>query len=150
MRRMAAIGAGALAAIVLVAQIATADPASMEAGPALTYRHVLNIALTEARDSADHHPKRIEMATGLLKDAVKVMDPTSGLGPVIDGRQVVDMVVMHGYFHVNAPHPSHSRIAPGKVMELIIGAHTGFVQARSLGNKVPVPLSHLGRVTRLR
>lgn len=139
----------AVIAIVLLAQAALAAPASPETAPVLTHEQVLRIALREAEQSRDPHPKRIEMASGSLKDATSVMDPTSELGPAIDGQEVVDLVVMHGYFHVNGSPPPGDQIAPGKVMELIIDIQTGSVAGLSLSNREPVPLSHLGPVTRL-
>jgi hypothetical protein len=138
-----------LVALALVAQIATADTASLKSTPELTHKQVLEIALREARHSADPHPKRIEMATCSLRGARHVMEPREWLSSAT-GMETVDLVVMHGYFHIDASHPPHSRIAPGKVFELIIGAHTGFVQARSLSDRVPAALSHLGPVTHLR
>jgi len=151
MKRVALTAAGALvAATVLVAQVAVADPASQTTGAVLTHRQVLQIALREARQSRDPHPKRIEMASGSPRKAMRVMDPTGSLGSGVDGEGVVDLVVMHGYFHINAHPPRGRSIAPGKVMELVIDAHTGFVGGRSLSNEEPVALSHLGPVTRLR
>jgi hypothetical protein len=151
MKRVALTAAGALvAATVLVAQVAVADPISRTADPVLRHRQVLRIALREAEQSQDPRPKRIEMATGSLRNAASVMDPTDRLGSGAGGEEVVDLVVMHGYFHINGSPPRGHSIAPGKVMELIIGAHTGFVEGRSLSNEEPVALSHLGPVTRLR
>jgi hypothetical protein len=147
---MALSGMLILTAIMLLTQVALAAPASPETTPVLTHEQVLQISLREAEQSMDPHPKRIEMASGSLKDATSVMDPASELGPTIDGQEVVDLVVMHGYFHLNGSPPPGRSIAPGKVMELIIDIHTGSVGGLSLSNKEPVPLSHLGRVTRLR
>jgi hypothetical protein len=150
MRGIAAIGLGILAAAVLVAQIAVAQPASPEMGHVLAHRQVLQVALARAKRAGDPHPKRIEMASGPLKDAMSVSDPTSGLGPAVDGEELVDLVVMHGWFHVNGSPPRGRHIAPGRVLEVIVDAHSGFVQGLSLGNRLPVSLSRLGEVTRLR
>jgi hypothetical protein len=150
MKRPSVIGAGILVAIMLAAHVASADPASQETGPVLTHKQVLQIALTEAKRSADPHPKRIEMASGSLKVATSVTDPTGRLGSGVNEKEAVDLVVMHGHFQVNGSPPLGRHIAPGKVLELIVGAHTGFVQELTSGNDVPVPLSHLGPVTRLR
>jgi len=90
------------------------------------------------------------MVSGSLRAATGVTDPTGGLGSAVNGQEVVDLVVMHGYFHVNGSPPRGHHIAPGKVLELIIDAHTGFVQGLTLSDEVPVPLSQLGPVTRLR
>jgi hypothetical protein len=35
------------------------------------------------------------------------------------------------------------------VLELVIDAHTGAIEMRSLRNRVPVPLSRLGQVRRI-
>jgi hypothetical protein len=151
MKRFALTVAGALvAAIVFIAQIATADPASQTTGAVLTHRQVLQIALREAERSMDPHPKRIEMASGSPRAAMSVMDPTGRLGSGVNEEVVVDLVVMHGYFHINGSPPPGRSIPPGKVMEFIIDAHTGLVAARSLSNREPVALLHLGPVTRLR
>jgi hypothetical protein len=146
--RIAVIGLAVIASVVLVVQMAAADPASQKSGSVLTHKQVLEIALKEAKSSRDQHPKRIEMATGSLGAAMKVMDPQGISGSVMTSPELVDLVVMRGYFHINGPHPRGSPIQPGKVLCLILSAHTGFVEARSLSNKVPA-LSHLGRVTRL-
>ncbi len=143
------IGLAAIVAVALIAQMAGADPASRESGRVLTHKQVLDIALREAAHSEDPHPKSIEMATGSLGAAAKVMEPGAVGGSVLTNPELVDVVVMRGYFHINGSPPRGSHIAPGKVLCLTISAHTGFVEARSLGNKVPV-LSHLGPVTRLR
>jgi hypothetical protein len=142
-----AIGSTIVLGLAFTAQVATANPVAAETGPVLTHEQVLHIALTEADNSQDAKPKRIEMATGTLSGAMHVMD--SGASGIPEGDKDVDLVVMRGYFQINAPEPRGSVIPPGKVMCLIIDAHTGFVQARSLGDKAPL-LSHLGRVTRLR
>jgi hypothetical protein len=146
--RTTVIGLVAIAAVALVVQMAAAAPASQKSNHVLTHQQVLHIALREAVNSRDPHPKRIEMATGSLGAAIKVTEPNATSGSVLTSPELVDLVVMHGYFHINGPHPRGSRIGPGKVLSLILSAHTGFVEARSLGNKVPA-LSHLGRVTRL-
>jgi hypothetical protein len=142
--------AATLTMALLATQMAEGEPTPQATGPEISHKQVLHIALVEARNSADKHPKRIEMASGTLKDATSVTDPAGGLGSAVNGEEPVDVVVMHGYFHVNGSPPRGDSIAPGKVLELIIDAHAGFVQGLSLSDNVPVPLSHLGPVTRLR
>jgi hypothetical protein len=145
------VGVCILAAIMLAASIATASSTSPQAtGVALTHEQVLQIALREARRSRDPHPKRIEMATGSPAVAMSVMEPTIKSATGVGGGEAVDLVVMHGYFHIDASPPPGRRIAPGKVIELMIGAYSGSREARSLSDRVPVPLSELGPVTRLR
>lgn len=147
--RVNVVGLAAIVAAALFAQIAVADSTSRESGSVLTHKQVLDIALREATKSRDPHPKRIEMASGSMGAAIKVEEPQAVSGSALTNPELVDLVVMRGYFHLDASHPRGGRIAPGKILELIIAAHTGFVEGRSLGNEVPV-LSHLGPVTRLR
>jgi hypothetical protein len=129
--------------------MAAADPASQESGSVLTDKQVLDIALVQAAHSRDPHPKRIEMATGSLGAALKVTEPRAITGSATTSPELVDLVVIRGHFHIIGSPPLGRHIAPGRVLELIIGAHTGFIESRSLGNEVPV-LSRLGPVTRLR
>jgi len=142
-----AIGSALVLGLAFTAQSTAANPVSSQTGPVLTHEQVLHIALTEAGNSQDPHPKRIEMATGTLSVAMRVIESGASTSPA--GDEAVDLVVMRGFFHINASHPRGRSIPPGKVMCLILNTHTGFVEARSLGNKVPF-LSHLGRVTQLR
>jgi hypothetical protein len=143
-----AAGLATAAAIALGMQLAAAAPAS-PAGSPLTRAQVLHIALTEAKDSQDPHPKRIEMVTGTLASAEQVLEAKDTPGSLQSNSESVDVVVMRGHFHIDAPHPRGHPIGPGKVLGLILDAHTGSVEVRSLSDVVPA-LSHLGRVTRLR
>jgi hypothetical protein len=149
MRLAFKVFAGTLTLIVLATQAAAATSASQATGSELTHKQVLQIAITEASRSRDPNPKSIEMASGTQGAAMKVIEP-GGTGSALSSQLPVDLVVMHGYFHVVGSPPRGRSIAPGKVLELMIDAHTGFVLELSLGNKVLVPLSHLGPVTRLR
>jgi hypothetical protein len=146
MSKAIAIGSTVVLGLALTAQSLAANSVLPETGRLLTHEQVLHIALTEADNSQDPSPKRVEMATGALSVALHVTDSGAGTGQA--GNEVVDLVVMRGYFHINAPHPRGQSIPPGKIMCLILNAHTGFVEDRSLGSKVPL-LSHVGRVTRL-
>jgi len=139
-----------LAMGMLVLPAAGADPVSLASGAVLSNKQVLHIALGVAARSAEPHPKRIEMASGSLKDATSVTDPTGGLGSIENANEEVDLVVMHGYFQIDGSPPHGRSIAPGTVFALIINAHTGTIQEISLANRLPVPLSRLGPVTRLR
>jgi hypothetical protein len=157
MRRVSANGFAALvigfAALVMVVLVAAAAavPAS---GTRLTDAHVLEIALRVAKADGDAHPTRIELASGRLKAAVKVFDPhahptAAGLKALGGARSIVDLVAMHGRFTSHGPHPHNAPEPKGRVLELIMNAHSGTVFAVSLGPKVRVPLARLGRVTRL-
>ncbi len=149
MRRVIVTYAASLAAIALVAQMAAAAPASQPTGSELTHKQVFHIALVEASRARDPRPKRIEMASGTQGAAMKVMEPR-GEGSALSSQLPVDLVVVHGYFHVIGSPPRGDHIAPGKVLELMIDAHSGFVLGLSLSDTVPVSLSRLGPVTRLR
>jgi hypothetical protein len=145
MRKVAAASVGALTAIVLAASIAAASSISPPAtSVALTHKQVLQIALREARHAADPHPKRIEMATGPLGVALKVMG-----GGATASEEPVDLVVMYGHFKINAPSPRNHPIGPSHVLQLIITAYSGSIEARSTAAP-GAPLSQLGPVTRLR
>jgi hypothetical protein len=151
MTRLLAIGSAALGALVLAA----AAPASSASQARLSHAQVLKIALRVARADGDARPTRIELASGRLEVAVKVFDPRAhptahGLKALGGARSIVDLVAMHGRFASHGPHP-HNRLEPkGRVLELIMNAHSGTVFGVSLAPKVPVPLSRLGHVTRLR
>jgi hypothetical protein len=144
MNRIVTVGVGVVAVVVLLAQLALANPAARMASAVLTHAQVLKIALGEARDSADSHPKRIEMATGPLSVAMKVMG-----GGTASNEEPVDLVVMYGHFKINAPSPRGHPIGPSHVLQLIITAYGGSVEARSTGAP-SASLSQLGPVTRLR
>lgn len=117
----------------------------------MTHKHVLNIALTAAKDSQDPDPIRIEMATGPLKRAWHVLEPEAKFGTLENAKEVVDLVVIHGYFHLSGTHPPPGHeVKPGKIMCLILNAQTGMLRGRSLSDAMPLPLSRLGRVVRLR
>jgi hypothetical protein len=148
--------AHAFAAAALGAASLAAAPAPAAAKSKLLSRaQVLKIALRVARVEGDAHPTRIELASGRLKAAIKVFDPhahptSAGLKALGGGKSTADVVAMHGRFTSTRPRPHNARAPKGKVLELIFSAHSGTVFALSLGPKVPVPLSRLGHVTRLR
>jgi hypothetical protein len=122
----------------------------------LTQAQVLQIALSEAKSNGELHPSRIMTASGRLKKALKVFDPQSGITPygiaLFGGANTpVDLVALYGHFtHYGAKLPPFTRRPRGRVIELIVNAHTGDVLAFALLNKLRAPLSRLGRVSRLR
>jgi hypothetical protein len=137
--------------------------AALAASPALGFTNgkrlgpaqVLKIALRVANADGDPHPSRIELASGRLKAAVKVFDPhahptPAGLRALGGAKSTVDVVAMNGHFTSAGSHPRFKPQPKGKVLELIMNARSGVVFGVSLGPKVRVPLSRLGRVTRLR
>lgn len=143
----------ALLALIALGLAATPTFASARAKQ-LTHARVLAIALRIAKLDGDAHPSEIAAASGRLEEAIKVFDPhahptPSGLKALGGASSVVDLVAMHGHFTSNGP--PHNRPEPkGRVLELIFSAHSGTVFAVSLGSRVPVPLSRLGHVERLR
>lgn len=151
LRHLAAIGSAACGTLVL----ATATPARATPRRPLNHAEVLKIALRGAKADGDAHPTSIELASGPLNAAVKVFDPrahptAAGLRALGGAKSVVDVVSMRGHFTSHGPHP-HNRPEPkGKVLELIMNAHSGTVFGVSFAPKVPVPLSRLGHVMRLR
>jgi hypothetical protein len=133
-----------------IALVPASAHASLAAPKLLTHEQVLQIALKQARSANDPSPTRIEMASGPLKKALRVMGESGAQNPGIDPGVQVDLVVMHGVFHINAPHPPNHLIGGGKVIELILDAHTGTVFDRYQGDRAPSSLRQLGPVTRLR
>ncbi|HEV2980615.1 MAG TPA: hypothetical protein VGX51_04225 [Solirubrobacteraceae bacterium] len=121
----------------------------------LARAQVLKIALRVAKADGEARPTRIELASGKLKAAVKVFDPrahptAAGLRALGGAKSAVDVVAMRGHFTSHGPHPHNKPEPKGRALELIMNARTGTVFGVSLGPKVPVALSRLGHVTRLR
>jgi hypothetical protein len=145
-----ALGAAALAALTFAASQAGAATIAKPLGHA----QVLKIALRLAKLDGDSHPSQVMLASGHLQKAVKVFDPAAhptrlGLEKLGGAKSLVDLVAMRGHFTSSGPHPIHTPKPKGKVLELIMNAHTGAVFGVSLGPKLRVPLSRLGPVTRL-
>jgi hypothetical protein len=141
---------------------ATDAPASLGATSELTLSQVHTIALRQAAQARDAHPSSITMASGSLRRASRVMDPSGILFPEptpeeeAQLRSTFDLVVMRGrFFPVHSerppsrPHHAH-HASPVAVIELLIDAHAGFVDGRYFGDTEPAPLARLGPVTRLR
>ena len=108
-----------------------------------------------AKAWGDRHPRDIRFATGTLEDAMAVFEPQairnpniSPNGPAAEGGadSEVDLIAVWGKFHANVSVPRGAKAPKGTVMELIVDTHSGFVEMRSLGDRLPAPLSRLGRV----
>src|SRR5690554_4353956 len=141
MGRLSALGAAALGALAL-----GAAPAGAAKGAPLRLSNaqVLRIALRVAGADGDAHPTGIAFARGRLAPAVRVFDPRAhptarGLKALGGARSVVDLVAMHGRFKSKGSHP-HS----GRVLELIMNAHSGEVFGVSIGPTLLAQLSRLG------
>jgi hypothetical protein len=142
--------------IALTVLVSSSAPASGSSAPKmLSGAQVLKVALHVAKLDGDARPSELAVASGPLEKAVKVFDPhahptKAGLEKLGGAKSLVDLVAMRGRFTSRGPHP-HNRPEPkGRVLELIMSARSGVVFGVSLGPKVPVPLSRLGSVTRLR
>jgi hypothetical protein len=125
------------------------------ASPLLTPAQVLKVTLRVAKADGDAHPSNIMLASGRLARAVKVFDPhahptAAGLRALGGAATRVDLVAMHGRFTSHGPHPHNTAEPKGRVLELLLNAHTGIVFGVSLGPKLAAPLSRLGAVTQLR
>jgi len=123
------------------------------------------MALHVARSYGVRHPKDILEASGQLVVADEIFEePEPGFPPNPESPAIrkaeteiedeeggpnrrVDLVAMRGHF-VKKARPHGFPGAEGRVLELIIDAHTGVVDARGLLER-PGDLSRLGPVMRL-
>lgn len=137
---------------------AAAAGACLGAGPAeagteavLGARGVEAIARRVAAQWGDARPRDIRYASGTREDAMKLLAPSSGSNPSVSpagpgAQSEVDLVAAWGRFTADVPGPRGAPAPKGTVLELLVDAHSGFVEMRSLGNRLPAPLSKLGRV----
>jgi hypothetical protein len=151
---------------VLAAALATIGTAPTQAArPILTHKQVLHIALRVARSYGERHPRDILEAAGRLVIADEIFDePEPGFptpeSPAMQKAEteimneeggpnrLVDLFALRGHF-VKKAKPDGFPGAEGRVLDLIVDAHTGVVDAQGLGEETP-DLSRLGHVTRLR
>jgi hypothetical protein len=123
-------------------------------GPLLSLAIVKIIARQEAQRDGDGDPSSILAASGMLLSALNVMSPNSApttpLSAMPDGERAameapVYIIEMHGSFTLAAARDPRGESAPqGTVLRLLLDAHTGAVEGRSLGSAVQVPLQNLG------
>lgn len=137
-----------------VALAAGAAPAAAQR-TLLDRAQVLGVASRIAKLDGESHPRQITLASGRLEAAIKVFDPHArptaiGLQALGGANSIVDLVAMQGHFTSHGPHPHNTPEPKGAVLELILSARSGVVFAVSLAAKIPVALSRLGKVTRLR
>jgi hypothetical protein len=153
LRRLAAAATAAVTAAALGA------PAGADSGAVLGARRVEGAALQLAKAWGERHPRTIEYASGTLEDAMAVLAPdavrnpnASPNGPDAQGgaHSAVDLIAVWGHFTANVSTPPGAKAPTGTVMELIVDAHSGFVETRSLSHRLPAPLSRLGVVRVLR
>jgi hypothetical protein len=131
---------------------------SPPAGPELTSDAVEQAALRYAAQAGDTAPAEITESRGTFAAAQAVLDPGSPLArqsagaPIPGGGAVpasgatsawlassTDLVLMHGHFTANLPVPMGHTLPSGTVYALILDAHTGFPEARYIGNSSPDP-----------
>jgi hypothetical protein len=150
---------------VLMAALATVGTVPTQARPVLTHKQVLHIALRVARSYGVRHPRDILEAVGRLLIADAIFDELPPGVPTPESsatqkaeteimneeggpNRLVDFLALRGHFVKNAQ-PDGFPGTEGRVLDLIVDAHTGVVDARGLLEKTP-DLSRLGHVTRLR
>jgi len=138
-----------------------ASAAGASAGQRVTTARILQIALRQSRAAHEQHPRGIVLATGPLGRALAVMNPTATHPPPPSERRIacphgrmgaerqVDLVAAHGHFTSNGSKPRGAPTPKGRVLELLIDACSGAVEAQAILPRVPVPLSRLGPVTAL-
>jgi hypothetical protein len=116
-------------------------------GPELTIEQVKKIAVTQAQENGEPSPADITVANGTLEQALHVMDhelEPNGPGGTAEMDSSAKLVVMHGNFTLTAARVPREHVPPkGSVMDVVIDAHTGFVEGRSIGPDAP-NLNELG------
>ncbi len=127
--------------------------AEVQTGPELSLTEVQHIALKYAGLAQEPSPSTIGVAQGSFADAQAVMESSIGgqspSGKVPWSDSSVYLVVMHGNFTLDdVPTPPERKSPTGTVMGLILDAHTGFREGRSLGVVAP-NLEALGPVVQL-
>jgi len=125
-------------------------------GAELSSDQLQAIAMTRAESAGEPNPSEMSVAKSSLRAAMGVVEPQSTLpssptaGQAAWLSSTVHVIVMHGKFTLDdAPTPQNSAAPGGSVMELVVDAHTGFVDGRYVGPSVPAPLDSLGTVTPL-
>jgi hypothetical protein len=146
--------------VALVATFALSAATSASAAQRLSPAKILRIALRQSRADHERHPTGIILASGPLRRALAVMSPSATIPPPSPSREphltgpggatgakgLVDLVAAHGRFTSNGSHPRGIPAPKGRVLELVVDAYTGAIEAQALLPRVPVPLSHLGPV----
>jgi F0F1-type ATP synthase membrane subunit c/vacuolar-type H+-ATPase subunit K len=150
-----------LSGIALMAALSLAAASSASAGQHITTARILQIALRQSRADHEQHPRGIVLAAGPLGRALAVMSPTATNPPPPSDPRVacphgrtgaerqVDLVAAHGHFTSNGSKPRGAPTPKGRVLELLIDACSGAVEAQAILPRVPVPLSRLGPVRAL-
>lgn len=146
--------------VAVLALMASSVPALADgsSGAVLGARGVEGVARRAAKRWGEKHPQKIAYTTAALAPGRKVADgeapgrplaaPDSG-SPAGDPTSLVDVIAVWGHFTANASPPRGAKAPTGTVLELVVDAHTGAIETRSLSDRVRVPLSRLGTVHRI-
>src|SRR4051812_14871084 len=146
--------------LLVLASAACSAPAYADgsSGAVLGARGVEGVARSAAKRWGEKHPQRIAYTTAALASGRKVaageapgtplVAPDSG-APAGAPTSLVDVIAVSGHFTAKGSPPRGARIQPGTVLELVVDAHTGAIEMRSLSDRVRVPLSRLGTVHRI-
>jgi hypothetical protein len=127
-------------------------------GPTLSDAQLQKIAQEAAQNAEDGQAASgtVQTAQTSLKTALSAIEPngtipaTQNTGYADLLQSSTDLIVMHGQFTLtNAPRPPKTAAPTGSVLEIIIDAHTGWVDGLRVGNRAATDLSKLGAVTTL-
>lgn len=159
-------GALALQSVGALATAGTGVPQAPEglvnynapSGPELAPATVAQLALRYAGQAGDGSPAEVTESRGSFAAAQAVLDPGSPLAGQTAGAQLsgggtvpvsaatsawlasaADLVIMRGNFAANLPVPKGAALPSGSVYALILDAHSGFPEARYIGDRAPNP-----------
>ena len=139
-----------------VAQPAPAESGyTAPSGALLTDRGLEELADSTAQEDGGHAlTGTVQTVQASLKSAITKIDPSStsvaaaSVGYTNWLDSTVDLMVLHGNFTLaDAPRPVEAAPPAGKVLDLIVDAHTGAVIGIHTSNAAPSDLSSLGAVT---
>ncbi len=144
------------------ATTATAEPVAEgytpASGPTLSNGQLQKITQEAAQTAGDAEAASgtVQAVQTPLKTAMSAIEPTTTLpstptpGYANLLQSSTDLVVLHGQFALtNAPRPHNVAVPTGSVLELVIDAHTGWIDGVRVGNRAATNLSDLGAVTTL-
>lgn len=125
-------------------------------GPVLSSSAIDAIAHREAALANDNSPTSVRAVDTTLKSAEElqpnnVMPPSSNSSMAeMEGSAVV-VVVMHGAFVLSNARVPDGHLAPnGRVLTLVLDAHTGQLETRAVTSEEPPDFNALGETQELR
>jgi hypothetical protein len=126
-----------------------------ETGPTMSSSQLRTAALAvSAAVGHDPSPAGIEAASVTVKQAASAMSPTSSV-PASTSPQMkqwwnsqADLVVLHGSFTLpGMPRASGATGVPsGSVLDVVLDAHTGAIEATRISGRAPSSIAALGAV----